>query len=299
MDRKAAAQETLHIMEEGYYEAGGRRIEIKELLERSRKESFLLTPEEGEELLAGWEETRTGGGELENGGADNLNTGRGCAGKLTIRTENYSTVDAVLKLTAEGKQKIGVLNFASAKNPGGGFLNGAMAQEESLAVSGGLYKTLTVHEKYYQRNRSCGTMMYTDHAIYSPEVVFFRDGRFGLLEQPVTASVLTLPAVNMGQVMIRGEDTGRAEQVMRRRMKLALAVFAKEECRHLILGAYGCGVFRNDPKKIARWWKELLAEGFGDVFESVEFAVLDRSSSQECIRAFQEAFPVLDGGTGT
>ena len=139
-------------------------------------------------------------------------------------------------------------------------------------------------------NRGCQTMMYTDHAIYSPDVVFFRDGRFELLAEPVTASVLTLPAVNMGQVVLKGEDVREAEQAMRHRMKLALALFAHQGDRNLILGAYGCGVFRNDPVRIAGWWKEFLSGGFGGCFDQVLFAVLDRSAGQTCIRAFEAVF---------
>ena len=184
----------------------------------------------------------------------------------------------------------GVLNFASAKNPGGGFLNGAMAQEESIAASSGLYHTLIRHPEYYQNNRNCPSMIYTNHAIYSPEVVFFRNGRFELLEEPVTASVLTLPAVNMGQVIQKGEDVHTAETAMYERMKLALALFVQMNHRHLILGAYGCGVFRNDPYKIACWWKELLTGYFADTFDTVVFAVMDRSRKGECLRAFGEVF---------
>ncbi|GIP36095.1 hypothetical protein J2TS4_53050 [Paenibacillus sp. J2TS4] len=47
-------------------------------------------------------------------------------------------------------------------------------------------------------------MMYTDHAIYSSDVIFFRDERFKLMKRPVTASLLTLPAVNYGQVVFQG-----------------------------------------------------------------------------------------------
>ena len=130
----------------------------------------------------------------------------GPAAAIEVRGEG--TVDAIFRLSGGARlcPKMGVLDFASAKNPGGGFLNGAMAQEESLAASGGLYRTLTPHEGYYRRNRACGTMMYTGCAIYSPDVVFFRDEKFRLLPRPVTASVLTLPAVNLGQVMQTGED---------------------------------------------------------------------------------------------
>lgn len=130
-------------------------------------------------------------------------------------------------------------------------------------------------------------MMYLDYAIYSPDVVFFRDEKFRLTETPATASVLTLPAVNMGQVRLKGEDVQTARRVMRRRMKLALAIFARQNAKHLVLGAYGCGVFRNAPEEIAAWWNEHLEEGMGQYFDSVFHAVLDRSKEGACIRAFR------------
>lgn len=272
MDRKAMARETLAIMEQGYYELGssGQRIAVKEDMERSLKGSRLISPTEGEELLGKY---------------------RVCAGcrQPESRVGNLPTVEAVRILAAEGKESIGVLNFASAKNPGGGFLNGAMAQEESLAVSSTLYPTLTAHEEYYRENRAHSSMMYLDYAIYSPEVMFFRDGAFQLTEKPVKASVLTLPAVNMGQVILKKENAAEAKKVMRRRMKLALGIFAEQQAKHLVLGAYGCGVFGNDPQEIAAWWKGLLTEGMGQYFDSVFYAVLDHSRSQSCIKAFQKA----------
>lgn len=282
MDRKAIARETLDIMEKGYYELNGQKVEIMALQEYSLKESFLLTPGQGEELL---KSCNPPSGPKSPEPANSLHSF-----SRTFKVQNCSTVDAILDLVSEGKKEIAVLNFASAKNPGGGFINGAMAQEESLAASSCLYKTLIAHEDYYKNNRACGTMMYTHHAIYSPEVAFFRDGRFKLLPRPVTASVLTLPAVNMGQVRLRGENVRQAEQVMRERMQLALAIFARQKCRHLVLGAYGCGVFRNDPEQIALWWKELLTECFPEDFETVVFAVLDRSAALASISPFQKLF---------
>lgn len=276
MDRKALARETLQIMDDGYYEIQGKRVDIRALQEYSVKNSFLLTPKEGETLL-----------KTENYPAENIQ--RKHRAEMNGQVWNCSTVEAILRLHHEGK-KASVLNFASAKNPGGGFINGANAQEESLAVSSSLYRTLTVHEAYYSSNRAYKSMMYTNHAIYSPDVVFFRDERFRLMEKPVTASVLTIPAVNMGQVVQKGEDIKAAKAVMRERMKLVLAIFAKQNCRHLVLGAYGCGVFRNAPADIARWWKELLQETFAEQFETVVFAVFDRSSNQKCIGAFEEMF---------
>lgn len=269
MDRKAVARETLQIMEQGYYVYEGKKIGIQPDMDVSIRASALITPEQGARLLEKYS----------------------TAGSTKIhheRVENLSTVDAIRKLAKEGKDNIGVLNFASAKNPGGGFINGAMAQEESLAASSTLYRTLTAHEEYYWENRAQTSMMYTDHAIYSPDVIFFRDGGFRLTADPVRASVLTLPAVNMGQVLLKAEDADKAKRVMRRRMALALAIFAEKGAKNLVLGAYGCGVFRNDPQLIAAWWKELLAESVGSCFDSVFHAVLDRSKNTACINAFED-----------
>ena len=266
MDRKAIARETLEILDRGWYDGPAGRVEIGDDHRASVEKSRFIPAEETPALPP-------------------------CAGEEKTRFSlwNCSTVRAVLDLTGQGAEKVGVLNFASAKNPGGGFLNGAMAQEESLAASGGLYRTLTPHEGYYRRNRACGTMMYTGCAIYSPDVVFFRDEKFRLLPRPVTASVLTLPAVNLGQVMQKGEDLTAARAAMRGRMARALELFGAMGDRTLVLGAYGCGVFRNDPRQVARWWRELLAEpAFADRFPRVVFAVLDGSRSQSCRAAFWE-----------
>lgn len=276
MDRKAVAKETLRILGQGYYEYQGRRIEIETEHQKSIRESSLYTPENGERILKQYQ--------------DGLNRQANKMPGITVK--NCPAVESVLELVKADRKTVGVLNFASAKNPGGGFLNGAMAQEESLAASGGLYETLTAHEEYYRKNREQTSMMYTDHAIYSPDVIFFRNGQFRLLDAPVTASVLTLPAVNMGQVLLKGEDVREAKRIMRRRMALALALFAAHGNKNLILGAYGCGVFRNDPQEVARWWKELLEEGFGIYFDWIVFAVMDRSRNQECIKAFDDEFAV-------
>lgn len=269
MKRKGIAQATLNIQQQGYYEKDGIRIDISEAQQAAQLGSRLITPAAGREIVSRIQPPKT-------------------QTKPAYKVVNQSTVQAIADLGAGGIVP-GVLNFASAKNPGGGFLNGAMAQEEALAASSGLYHTLLLHETYYQVNRGCGTMMYTDHAIYSPAVPFFRDGAFELLTEPVKASVLTLPAVNMSQVLLKGEDQAMAKRVMKDRMRLCLALFADAGDRCLILGAYGCGVFRNDAREVAAWWQELLEdEGYGTFFTEIVFAVLDRSGKN--IEAFQSRF---------
>ena len=143
---------------------------------------------------------------------------------------------------------------------------------------------------YYDNNRACGSMTYTDHAIYSPSVPFFRDEGFKLIETPETCSILTLPAVNMGQVYGKGENADKAKQIMKDRMRIALAILACEKNSTIILGAFGCGVFGNDPKDVARWWRELLIdEKYDRFFGRVLFAVLDKPNGQN-IKAFEDAF---------
>lgn len=74
-------------------------------------------------------------------------------------------------------------------------------------------------------------------------------------------------------------------------MERALRLFGAMENRVLVLGAYGCGVFRNDPEDVARRWQELLnTPDYAGRFRQVVFAVLDRSRSQSCQRAFAARF---------
>jgi uncharacterized protein (TIGR02452 family) len=271
MNRKEVAEETLRIQQQGYYEIGGMRIDFAAQQKASEADSFLITPEEGAKLIQDIKPPVSGP----------------FASYVIL---NQSTVQAIQDMNGKGEHPA-VLNFASAKNPGGGFLNGAMAQEEALAASSGLYNTQLLQKTYYDINRTCGTMIYTDYAIYSPDVVFFRNSNFELLKMPITASILTLPAVNMGQVILKGEDASKAKIIMRNRMKLCLAIFAHKKDRNLILGAYGCGVFRNDPADVALWWKELLEEeSYGRFFDKIVFAILDNTKTQSIISTFTDIF---------
>ena len=150
-----------------------------------------------------------------------------------------------------------------------------------------LYDSQVSRSKYYDINRRCKSMMYTDCAIWSPDVVFFKNDEGKLLSEPVLASVLTLLAVNYGQVVEKGENALKAKEVMKRRMKIALAAFVDKGCKTIILGAYGCGVFRNDPADVAMWWEELLGE-YGGYFDRVRFAVIDRSRTRNTISVLKQ-----------
>ncbi|MEY8402268.1 TIGR02452 family protein [Oscillospiraceae bacterium 44-34] len=216
----------------------------------------------------------------------------GPSAALEVRREG--TVDAIFRLSGGEAlcPKIGVLNFASAKNPGGGFLNGSVAQEECLAFCSNLYHTQTTGQgpRYYEINRANRDPVYTDTMLIG-DVTFFRTADYALTAGAVTCPVITAPAVNMGIVIRNGDSVGRAREAMKGRMRKILALFAKWDCIRLVLGAYGCGVFRNDPEDVARFWQELLIdEGWGRLFETVTFSILERPGRDGNIAPFRRRF---------
>lgn len=199
-----------------------------------------------------------------------------------------TTAGAARRLAADGP--VAALNFASAKNPGGGFMGGAKAQEEDLARCSALYHCLRTQRGYYDANRDEASMLYTDHIIYAPAVPFFRDERLDLLPAPFLASIVTAPAPNAGE-HLRRDPRGHAaiSAALARRADRVLRVLADQRQRVLVLGAWGCGVFRNDPAEVAAVFNDLLRGPHRGAFDRVVFAIRDRGD-HATLRAFQRVF---------
>jgi len=218
------------------------------------------------------------------------------AGEFTTRIEidDVSILAAAFALVDAG-ERVAALNFASAKHPGGGFLGGARAQEESLCRSSGLHLCLVGNEMY-AHHRASRDLLYSDYVIYSPDVPIFRQDNGDLLERPWRCSFLTSPAVNAGVFLQRHPDR-RSEigATMARRIEKVLTVAALHEHQVLVLGAWGCGVFQNDPAEIAVLFRNALLGEFRGVFRQVVFAVLDSSRDEKTIRPFRRAFPSVCG----
>jgi uncharacterized protein (TIGR02452 family) len=209
-------------------------------------------------------------------------------GRTQIKVLNQTTFEALQQLS-DGAGHLACLNFASAKNLGGGFLSGAQAQEEALARSSALYPCLLRAPDYYERNRANRSAIYLDLAIFSPLVPFFRDDSGALLETPIIASVITAPAPNAGAVADNEPGTMvLLEPALRRRAELVLQTARGHGVDKLVLGAWGCGVFRNDPRMVARVFSELLS--LPGPFDEVIFAVFDRSPEQTTYKAFVDVF---------
>jgi uncharacterized protein (TIGR02452 family) len=260
-------REAVTIIENGGYVApSGRRVDVRASVEHAVAATYDYRPEEAVGAPAPRSAT------------------------TRIRVVNGTSLACAREMADRGLAPL-VLNFASAKNPGGGFLNGARAQEESLARCSALYACLE-KSRMYAHHRAAGDAMYSDWMIHSPDVPVFRDDESAsLLEQPYLCSFLTSPAPNAGVVLAR-EPSRRDEvtRVMTARVGRALAVCAAKGHRHLVLGAWGCGVFANDPTVVARAFGVELEGAYAGAFDEVVFAVLDWSEERRFIRPFVERF---------
>jgi uncharacterized protein (TIGR02452 family) len=255
-DTAELGRETLSILERGAYDKDGRTVPLKDQIRLSVERTTSHPPDEV------------------------LSPRRG---SLVTRFEvtGETTLAASRRLYREGALPL-ALNFASAKNPGGGFLGGAIAQEESLARSSALYACLS-RQPMYTHHRAQGGGWYTHWALFSPAVPVFRDDQGALLDEPWPCSFLTCAAVNAGVV----REKERIEPVMRERTLRVLAVAAHHGAETLVLGAWGCGVFKNDPAMVAGHFRDALTGPFAGAFARVVFAVY---GARYFIAPFESAF---------
>jgi uncharacterized protein (TIGR02452 family) len=209
------------------------------------------------------------------------------SGRATrLEVTNETTLAAARRLVGEGHHVV-ALNFASARHPGGGFLNGARAQEETLCRASALNECINGNAMYAHHAPLRGGM-YTDYAIYSPGVPVFKDDDGEPLDEPYLCGFITAPAVNAG--VLHDDERGRVRDEMGGRVRKVLAVAAGHGHDAAVLGAWGCGVFKNDPDLIAGLFRESLVGQFAGVFERVAFAVLDFSPEEATIGPFRERF---------
>lgn len=269
MKLASVAKETVEILEAGQYRApSGVMVQVGDAVEAAVEGTVLYPPGS----LDGWEPAERG------------------EGRARVEVTAETTAEAGRRLVAKERvPRVAALNFASAKNPGGGFLGGARAQEEDLARCSGLYSCLLHQRAYYDVNRATESFLYTDHLIYSPDVPFFRDDHLALIEEPFLLSIITAPAPNAGETLQR--DPGarpRIREALERRAALVLSAAGKHGHRCLVLGAWGCGVFRNDPREVADVFGNWLAHPrFQGVFDRVVFAIHDRTLERTTLGAFQ------------
>ena len=222
-----------------------------------------------------------------------------------ISVTRHKTFEAAIGVHSKRPQdRIAVLNFASAVNPGGGVLHGSRAQEESLCRCSTLYPTLNQKicwDKYYSPNRAAHDSLYSDALIYSPDVLIIKtdDGFYERLPESkfVKVDVISCAAPNLNVQLCskQGEHSpgnlDRETQMLLHisRAKHILAVAAAHDINTLILGAFGCGAFHNDPHAVADAYRTAV-EPYRRYFDEIEFAIYCSSFETENYQAFCSAF---------
>ncbi|KAM4067002.1 mitochondrial chaperone BCS1 [Hirsutella rhossiliensis] len=199
-----------------------------------------------------------------------------------IRVVNSDTLNAAIELSAAGR--VAVLNMASHVNPGGGWLKGARAQEEALCYRSSL--SLSLHRRYYPFKQRTG--------VYTRDVVVIRgDMATGHRLLVPGVSPQDLPVVSVLSVAaLRNPETRRSRDgaserlvyadtasrsLTKDKMRLCLRMAARRHHGLLVLGALGCGAFKNPAGEVATCWLEVFreAEFQGGWWDEVWFAVYD------------------------
>lgn len=201
-------------------------------------------------------------------------------------------------------QKVCVHNFASASNPGGGVVNGATAQEECLCRISTLYPCLATDEmwkSFYEPHRRAHDPIHNDDIIYTPEVTVFKTDTANpvLMDEKdwYQVDVITCAAPNLrakpsnsynsgdGKTAVKVSDK-ELQAIHEKRLRRILDVALMNGDEVVILGAFGCGAFMNDPYVVARACKNVIAE-YKNAFKAIEFAVYCSSRDDKNFRVFE------------
>ncbi len=263
-DARARAGSAVEAMARGWYLApSGRRVAWRDAIERARASKRSLPPD---------------------GPLPDFTAGRFT--ETLVQVRNETTLQAGRRLVERGLNPL-ALNFANGKTPGGGFLHGARAQEESLCWASALYATLD-GDAMYAFHAARPQPDSSDWMILSPQVPVFRDDEGTALEAPWSLDFLTAAAPYAPTV---GQP--RSGDLLARRIRRVLAVAASQGYDTLILGAWGCGAFGNDPHRTAQDFREALAGEFRGCFQEVVFAIVDWSPERRMLGPFRDVFRPL------
>ncbi len=197
-----------------------------------------------------------------------------------IRVERTDCVSVVLAMGG-ADQRACVLDFASYLYPGGGYERGAWAQEEALCAESNLFEVLNgLRDVFYTPNRqTVRGGLYSDRALYLTDIVFTTEGN------PRKRDVIVCAAPHRTRALESNRSEVECDSDMRKRVQTVMQIAAAQEVDALVLGAFGCGVFGNDPAFVAAAFKEWLDSHPG-VFAEVVFAIPGGPN----LAAFEEVF---------
>jgi len=219
--------------------------------------------------------------------------------KLTVQNLNRYTEDVKVVVSknrtyqaasAYKGMKVAVHNFASASNPGGGVVRGANAQEECLCRCSGLYfnlNTKKMWDGFYAPHRASHNPLHNDDIIYTPEVTVFKTDTANpkLLPEKewYNVDVITCAAPNLRERPSNSYNSGDGNRRAKVTDKELLSIHEKRLGRILdvafiegdevvILGAFGCGAFMNNPEVVAMAAKNVIKD-YQKAFKAIEFAI--------------------------
>ncbi len=200
-----------------------------------------------------------------------------------VQVTNETTLGASLRFIEQGLRPL-ALNFANGIQPGGGFLHGARAQEEALCRSSALYLTL-VDDPMYEEHRKRPQPDSSDWAIYSPDVPVFRTDDGTELPHPWLLSFLTCAAPYAPRI---GQP--QSGDLLQKRIHRVLAIARAYGYSALVLGAWGCGAFANDPHRTAVDFRQALENDFSGAFSDIVFAITDWLPERKYLGPFRDVF---------
>lgn len=283
-------KDTLRILDDGKYYMNGHAVNLK-LSHSERQEARVLLPDEVDAIR--WKP---------------LPQESFHKGECQISCENEDSFTAARRhaanLAAAGKTdaRVLVLNFASPVAPGGNVRRGASAQEEDLCRCSSLLQSLesTAARPFYDYHIKQDSIMASEAMILSPNVEIIRDENGGFLADSTVVSVLTCAAPNVHNGL-EGMSEDDYLHLFYRRIVSILRVANELGYRDLVLGAFGCGAFGNDPQIVSSMFDQALQaavvcrEKDGRIeeyslFDRVDFAVLDHSRSEENFSSFFSHF---------
>jgi uncharacterized protein (TIGR02452 family) len=253
LKNRLIAEETMAIIQAGTYTYNGAEIDMTEDLNKCIKDTITYL-------------------------ADELPLDTKFKPQNTVFEVNLETTFAGSRRCTllEKDIKVCALNFASAKNPGGGFLNGAVAQEESLARGSGLYPCIADSQMYKINAKDNNYCLYSDTMIYSPNVPVFRDDNDKLIEEPYLVSIITAPAPNAKIALTRNQTWTKINNTVYYRAEKLLSIAAFHQQDVIVLGSWGCGVFGGNIDAVADIFYQLLTTKYKGAFKRVVFSTLSK-----------------------
>jgi uncharacterized protein (TIGR02452 family) len=186
--------------------------------------------------------------------------------------------------SADKGDHLAVLNFASYKSPGGKFLEGSSAQEESLCHESFLYNVISQFPHYYENNNKAkNKALYLNRALYSKNIVFERNG----MTRECDVITCAAPNLTAAKKYCNVSDNLNTETLINR-CDFLLNILVEQKTETIILGAFGCGVFGQNPEEVANIFKDLILKKYNGVFKRIIFAI--PSGSNGNLDAFRKVF---------